>query len=224
MNTPYPTNVSENIMNTMAAQKSSLASSCIDSICGNALTESEKIECLKKNKEQICRCCGGCDYSFKNVKISCKSDSPDDMDYSDDTKTESPFLNCWKKHCDTEDDKNKCLEKSRRSICNCCRENNIDCKFDMGDKGIYDACTNIYTQKTQTLTTTKPKNQALSETQIKNDSTNSYLGLWAAIVVIGLLIIGGGIYYYKKNIAKASTIHVFDGEVSKVVPIKQVFS
>jgi hypothetical protein len=199
-------------MNNTPEPTFSMSSLCASSICGYAITESEKLDCLRLNKNKICRCCGNCDFSYKDVKFSCKDKLEDDQDDSNlgipqieqtsEVDTSGITNPCWNKICGTEDDKEKCLMKKRELICNCCKDsNNLPCTFTMNDGKIFDACSNTFVSEKPTITT-KPRTGSMNAAQLsQTELTTATMPtwLWIGIGVLALLLIGGGIYYYMKN-------------------------
>jgi hypothetical protein len=198
-------------MNNTPEPTFSMSSLCASSICGYAVTESEKLDCLRLNKNKICRCCGNCDFSYKDVKFSCKEKLEDDQDDSnlgipqvekEDTQDTSGVTNpCWNKICGTEEDKEKCLTKKRELICNCCKDSNMPCTFTMNDGKIFDACSNTFISEKPSVTT-KPRTGSMNAAQLSQTELQTMTmptWLWVGIGILALLLIGGGVYYYMKN-------------------------
>ena len=205
----------------------SLSSLCASSICGDAVTESEKLECLRINKDKICRCCGGCNFSYKDVKFSCseKEILDDDNNLVGVTNPPSSTDNtCWNKVCGTEDDKDACLKSKKSIICNCCKDSGTSCIFESQGK-MYDACLGTIVSGTPNVTT-KPKMNSISASATSTqttDASSTPTWVWVVIIIFVLLLLGGGFYYYSKHYSNSTSKSSTSG-VGKVQEIKSIYN
>lgn len=177
-----------------------LSEICPEILCGGAQTESEKLDCLVQNKHKIFYCCNNCTFYKDNKKFDPKLE---DIEYE-----AKPYIkgdvSCWFKHCGTEEDKTRCLEKNRASVCNCCKDMGLtDCTFQVNDSGkTYNPCLNLYGFPKKTETPIKNIGKSISVTTPNSGKIN-YLNyipyIFGSICIILIIILFIKIYRNRKK-------------------------